>query len=217
MTSRIEDYALLSNCRTAALVSTEGSIDWLCLPRLDSASTFGALLGDEEHGRWSLRPADADATPTRSYDRDTFVLITRWRSADAVAEVHDFMPIDPDPGVDIRRTDVVRRIIGIEGTMRFEQRLAIRFDYARSMPWVRQTGTAHRPRLVAMAGPDAVALRGAALKAADHQHHGDVTVAAGEVRDLQLTWFPSHLDVPGPLDVDDELERTKSWWQGWAD
>ncbi|WP_307372833.1 glycoside hydrolase family 15 protein [Microbacterium sp. W4I4] len=212
---RIEDYALLSNCRTAALVSREGSIDWLCLPRLDSASTFGALLGDESHGRWALRPADA--TVTRSYDRDTFVLITRWQSADAVAEVHDLMPIDPDPSVDIRRTDLIRRIIGVEGTMRFEQRLSIRFDYARAMPWVRQTGTAHHPRLVAMAGPDAVALRGAALKPVDHEHHGDLTVAAGEVRDLQLTWFPSHVDVPEPLDVDHEIDRTKNWWQGWAD
>jgi GH15 family glucan-1,4-alpha-glucosidase len=214
---RIEDYALLSNCRTAALVSREGSIDWLCLPRLDSASTFGALLGDESHGRWALRPADADATVTRSYDRDTFVLITRWHGADGVAEVHDFMPIDPDPSVNVRRTDLIRRIVGIEGTMRFEQRLSIRFDYARAMPWVRQTGTAHQPRLVAMAGPDAVALRGAALRPVDHEHRGEVTVAAGEVRDLQLTWFPSHLDVPEPLDVDRELKRTKSWWQGWAD
>lgn len=214
---RIEDYALLSNCRTAALVSREGSIDWLCLPRLDSASTFGALLGDESHGRWSLRPTDADATVTRSYDRDTFVLVTRWQSADAVAEVHDFMPIDPDPGVDIRRTDVIRRIVGVEGIMRFEQRISIRFDYARAMPWVRQTGTAHHPRLVAMAGPDAVALRGAALKPVDHEHRGDMSVAAGEVRDLQLTWFPSHLDVPEPLDIDRELKRTKHWWQDWAD
>ncbi|OJU42567.1 MAG: glucoamylase [Microbacterium sp. 69-10] len=214
---RIEDYALLSNCRTAALVSREGSIDWLCLPRLDSASTFGGLLGDDSHGRWSLRPADPDATVTRRYDDDTFVLITRWESADAVAEVHDFMPIDPDAAVDIRRTDLVRRVVGVQGTMHLEQRISIRFDYARAMPWVRQTGSAHHPRLVAMAGPDALALRGAAVKAVDHEHRGDLTVVAGEVRDLQLTWFPSHLDVPEPLDVDAELERTRAWWQDWAD
>ncbi|WP_298861639.1 glycoside hydrolase family 15 protein [uncultured Microbacterium sp.] len=214
---RIEEYALLSNCRTAALVSREGSVDWLCLPRLDSASTFGGLLGDDAHGRWSLRPVDATTRVTRRYDHDTFVLITRWESADAVAEVHDFMPIDPDPGGDIRRTDLVRRVVGVRGQMTFEQRVSIRFDYARAMPWVRQTGTSHHPRLVAMAGPDAVVLRGAALKAADHEHHGQVTVAAAEVRDLQLTWFPSHLDVPEPLEVNAELERTKTWWQDWAD
>ncbi|WP_309126948.1 glycoside hydrolase family 15 protein [Microbacterium sp.] len=217
MASRIEDYALLSNCRTAALVSREGSIDWLCLPRLDSASAFAALLGDEDHGRWELRPADPDAVVTRSYDRDTFVLITRWRTADATAEVHDFMPIDPDPGVAIRRTDLIRRVVGVHGSMRFEQRLSIRFDYSRAMPWVRQTGTPERPRLVAMAGPDAIALTGARLRAADHEHRGEVTVAAGETRDLQLTWFPSHREAPEPLDVDTVLPVTKEWWQSWAD
>ncbi|MDT0157978.1 glycoside hydrolase family 15 protein [Microbacterium sp. ARD32] len=214
---RIEDYALLSDCRTAALVSKVGSIDWLCLPRLDSASAFAALLGDESHGRWSLRPADPDAVATRRYDADTFVLITRWEAGDAVAEVHDFMPIDPDPSVGIARADLVRRVIGVSGTMRFEQRLSIRFDYARAMPWVRQTGTSHEPRLVAMAGPDALVVRGAALHATGHEHQGDLSVAQGETRDLQLAWFPSHISVPDPLDVDAELERTRAWWQGWAD
>ncbi|WP_067195659.1 glycoside hydrolase family 15 protein [Microbacterium sp. XT11] len=217
MAARIEDYALLSNCRTAALVSTTGSIDWLCLPRLDSPSVFGALLGDEAHGRWQLRPADPDAICTRRYDGDTFVLITRWESADAVAEVHDFMPIGLDPDVAIRRTDLVRRIIGVQGEMRFAQRLSIRFDYSRGMPWVRQTGTESHPCLVAMGGPDAVAVRGARLTAADHRHEGELTVRAGEVRNLHLTWFPSHRDVPPELDTDDELEQTKSWWQEWAD
>ena len=217
MTTRIEDYALLSNCRTAALVSEEGSIDWLCLPRLDSASVFGALLGDADHGRWMLRPTDPAAVATRRYDRDTFVLITRWESGDAAAEVHDFMPIDPDPSVDIRRTDVVRRIVGIRGSMTFEQRLSIRFDYARALPWVRQTGSAAHPRLVAMAGPDALVLSGVRMRAGGHEHHGELTVAAGETRDMQLIWFPSHRPVPDALDVDDALERTKTWWQSWAD
>jgi len=215
--TRIEDYALLSNCRTAALVSTAGSIDWLCLPRLDSASTFGAVLGDESHGRWLLRPTDQAAVRTRRYDGDTFVLITRWESADAVAEVHDFMPIGLDPDATIRRTDLIRRVVGIRGTMTFEQRLSIRFDYARVMPWVRQVGTDAEPCLVAMGGPDAVALRGAALKAVDHQHRGEMTVEAGEVRDLQLTWFPSHLEVPPTLDVEKEIAETKAWWQEWAE
>ena len=217
MASRIEDYALLSNCRTAAMVAREGSIDWLCLPRLDSASTFAALLGDDSHGRWELRPADPDAAVSRHYDRDTFVLITRWETADAAAEVHDFMPMDPDPGVAIRRTDLIRRVIGLRGSMRFEQRLSIRFDYSRAMPWVRQTGTPEHPRIVAMAGPDAVAVHGGPLHAADHEHRGELTVAAGETRDVHLTWFPSHRDVPDPLDVDEVLALTKDWWQSWAD
>lgn len=217
MATRIEDYALLSDCRTAALVSREGSIDWLCLPRLDSPSAFAALLGDESHGRWQVRPADADAVATRRYDRDTFVLITRWESADAVAEVHDFLPVAPDAGSSIGRTDLIRRIIGVEGEMTFAQRLSIRFDYSRAMPWVRQTGTPQHPRLVAMAGPDAITVRGAALQAADHQHAGELTMRAGEIRDLHLTWFPSHRDVPDLLDVDAAFEHTKQWWQSWAD
>ena len=215
--ARIEDYALLSNCRTAALVSAAGSIDWLCLPRLDSASTFGALLGDESHGRWVLRPTDPAAVSTRRYDGDTFVLVTRWESGDAVAEVHDFMPIGLDPGATIRRTDLIRRIVGVRGRMTFEQRLSIRFDYARVMPWVRQVGTGTEPCLVAMGGPDAVALRGAPLTAIDHQHRGEVTVGAGDVRDLHLTWFPSHLELPPVSDVAQEIETTKAWWQDWAD
>jgi GH15 family glucan-1,4-alpha-glucosidase len=217
MGARIEDYALLSNCRTAALVSKAGGIDWLCLPRLDSPSVFGALLGDEGHGRWDLHPLDPDADCTRHYDGDTFVLITRWETADAVAEVHDFMPIGLDPDVAIRRTDLIRRVIGIQGEMAFEQLLSIRFDYSRVMPWVRQTGSDDEPCLVAMGGPDAVAVRGAALAAVDHQHRGELTVSAGQVRDLHLTWFPSHRDVPDPLDAEAEIDRTKDWWQGWAD
>jgi GH15 family glucan-1,4-alpha-glucosidase len=217
MAAGIEDYALLSNCRTAALVSRTGSIDWLCLPRLDSPSVFGALLGDESHGRWELRPADPDARCTRRYDGDTFVLVTRWELGDAVAEVHDVMPIGLDPDAAVRRTDLLRRIVGVRGEMLFAQRLSIRFDYARGMPWVRQAGTPEAPCLVAMGGPDAVALRGAPLTASDHRHLGEVRVCAGEVRDLHLTWFPSHRDVPPPLEADAEIERTRGWWQDWAD
>lgn len=216
MPERIEDYALLSNCRTTALVSNGGSIDWLCLPRLDSASVFAALLGDETHGRWELRPTDRDAVSTRRYDGDTFVLVTRWQSGDAVAEVHDFMPVGPDPEAEILRTDLVRRVVGIRGEMSFTQHLTLRFDYARAMPWLRQTGTPEAPCLVAMAGPDAVAVRGAALASVDHEHRGEVAVWAGETRDLHLTWFPSYREVPEPLDVERAHAETTAWWREWA-
>ncbi|MEN0022862.1 MAG: glycoside hydrolase family 15 protein [Microbacterium sp.] len=216
MPERIEDYALLSNCRTTALVSNGGSIDWLCLPRLDSASVFAALLGDETHGRWELRPTDRDAVSTRRYDGDTFVLVTRWQSGDAVAEVHDFMPVGPDPEAEILRTDLVRRVVGIRGEMSFTQHLTLRFDYARAMPWLRQTGTPEAPCLVAMAGPDAVAVRGAALASVDHEHRGEVAVRAGETRDLHLTWFPSYREVPEPLDVERAHAETAAWWREWA-
>ena len=210
MPAPIEDYALLSSCRTAALVSKDGSIDWLCVPRFDSPSVLGALLGDDEQGSWSLKPADESATSSRRYDGDTFVLITRWESADGVAEVHDFMPIDRD------RVDVVRRVVGISGTMEFVHTVRLRFDYARAMPWVRKVPAAV-PTLVAIAGPDALALRGVVLTADDHVHSGTIAVAAGESEDLTLTWFRSYHDAPAPLDVDSALEATRAWWQDWAD
>ena len=151
MATPIEDYALLSDCRTAALVSRDGCIDWLCLPRLDSASVFAALLGEADDGSWALRPVDPDAKVSRHYDGHTFVLVTRWQTSTGVAEVHDFMPVGIDPSQPTERCDLVRRVVGISGTVEFEVDLRIRFDYARAMPWVRQTGTPDAPELTAMA------------------------------------------------------------------
>lgn len=217
MANRIEDYALVSNCHTAALISRDGSIDWLCLPRLDSPSVFGALLGTRENGRWSIRPTDDHAVSTRHYLDDTMVLVTRWECADGIAEVHDFLAIDEQRGIDPDRLDLVRRIVGISGEVSFGQSLRLRFDYSRATPWVRQTGTAEEPELVAMAGPDAVVVRGAKFAATDRVHHGNVTVAAGRTADMTLTWFRSHVDVPDRLDVEAHAEQTRQWWQSWAD
>ena len=146
----IEDLALLSNCRTAALVSREGDVEWLCLPRLDSASVFAALLGDTDDGSWRLRPSETDAWTERRYDGDTFVLVTRWETPTGVAEVHDFMPVGSDQQAAIDRTDLVRRVVGISGTVDFDVDLRLRFDYARALPWVRQTGSKADPELIAM-------------------------------------------------------------------
>ncbi|MBT2483269.1 MULTISPECIES: glycoside hydrolase family 15 protein [unclassified Microbacterium] len=210
MPAPIEDYALLSDCRTGALVSREGSMDWLCLPRFDSPSLFGALLGEPSNGRWSLRPRDADATAERHYLSDTFVLVTRWNSADGVAEVHEFMPLEPD------RTDVVRRIVGISGRVEFVTELRLHFDYSRSLPWVRQVGTHSAPALHAAAGPEAVIVRGTRLTAQNHAHHGSVVIEAGEHCDLVLSWFPSHEQPPAPLDVEAAFTATQTWWREWA-
>ncbi|WP_435746733.1 glycoside hydrolase family 15 protein [Microbacterium sp. PMB16] len=210
MPAPIEDYALLSDCRTGALVSRDGSIDWLCLPRFDSPSLFGALLGAPVNGCWSLRPADDTATPHRHYVSDTFILVTRWETATGVAEVHEFMPLHPT------RTEVVRRIVGIYGEVAFATELRLHFDYSRRLPWVRQVGTPEAPALRASAGPEAVIVRGVQLVAEDHSHRGAFTIRAGETRDLILSWFPSHEHPPKPLDIEGALAATRSWWQGWA-
>lgn len=208
MPAPIESYALLSNCRTAALVSDAGSIDWLCLPRYDDASIFGALLGDEEHGRWSLRPADPAATATRRYDGDTFVLETRWTTSAGVADVIEFLPLDEDA--------VVRRVVGIEGTVAFESELRLRFDYARALPWVRQIGDDNAPVLLAVAGPDAIAVRGPRLYPDGTRHCGAFRVDAGATVDSVLAWDRSYRPHPAACDVDEVLGRTRRWWEDWA-
>ena len=222
----IEEYAVIGDCRSAALVGSHGSIDWLCLPRFDAASVFGALLGDAEQGRWSLRPVDAAATATREYRPDTFTLVTRWVTADGSGEVEviELMPRPGDDGAPTegpgstaeRRSDVVRRVRGIRGLVRMRQELRIRFDYAAALPWVRQVGSADAPVLLAVAGPDALVVRGPRLEAGDRCHAGEFAVDAGETVDHVLTWFPAHLSAPEPLDVDAAIAATEMWWRSWV-
>lgn len=207
----IADYALIGDCHTAALVGRDGSIDWLCLPRFDSGSVFGALLGDEEHGRWLLAPAGPVVSTSRAYLDDTLVLVTRWVTETGEAEVTEFMPLGD------RRADIVRRVRGIRGSVDFSEELAIRFEYATELPWVRQTGAeTDDPAIVAVAGPNAVVLRGPRLRASGNRHTASFSVAAGEIVDLCLTWFPSHREPPARLDIDDRLEATRAWWTEWA-
>ena len=210
MPAPIEEYALLSDCRTAALVSREGSIDWFCPPRFDAPSVFGALLGDPTHGRWALRPTQADALVERRYLPDTFILLSRWETSSGVAEVQEFLTLAG------RRTQLIRRIVGVSGVVDFDTELRLHFDYARALPWVRQVGTDAAPALWATAGPDAVVVRGVRLIASDHAHRASFSVSAGQTRDLVLTWFPSYEETPGPADVERAIAGTRSWWQGWA-
>ena len=211
MPQHIEDYALIGDCHTGALVGTDGSIDWLCLPRFDSASVFGALLGSEDHGRWQLAPADAEATSTRQYLEGTFVLVTRWVTADGEVEVTDFMPHGD------RRADVIRRVRGISGSVAMHQDLRMRFDYAAAIPWVRQSPSGGTNAIIAVAGPDALVVRGPKLTPSDHFHVSDFTVAADEVVDIVMTWYPAHRTAPEALDVNGQLERTTVWWRQWSD
>lgn len=211
----IGDYALVGDCHTAALVGRDGSVDWLCLPRFDSASCFGALLGDAEHGRWLLAPDGEVVSSSREYVGDTFVLRTRWVTAEGEVEVLDLMPTGD------RRADLLRRVRGIRGTVTMRQDVTFRFGYATALPWVQQRheltcAPGHRAML-ALAGPDAVVLRGPRLHPTDHAHTGTFTVAEGEVQDLTLTWFPSHRPPPDPADADQQVDDTLRFWQDWAD
>lgn len=210
MPLNIEDYALISDSHTGALIGRDGSIDWLCMPRYDSASMFGALLGDEEHGRWKLAPEDESATCSRSYVDNTFILRTVWTCAAGEVEVRDVMPRRDD------RADVVRVVRGISGAVPMRQQLRIRFDYAAAMPWVQQAGDDSAPILVAMAGPDAIAIRGPKLEANGQGHESHFTVAAGDTVHIQLTWFESFTDLPEPNDVDSACAASAAWWNDWA-
>ncbi|MGN6501675.1 MAG: glycoside hydrolase family 15 protein [Pseudolysinimonas sp.] len=203
----IEDYALIGDCHTGAMVGTDGSIDWLCLPRFDSPSTFGALLGDAEHGHWTLAPAGSARCTSRRYEPDTFVLVTRWETETGTVEVVDLMPHGD------RRADIIRRVRGLSGTVRMSQVLRIRFDYSDAVPWVRQV----EDGLLAVAGPDAVIVRGPRFRPHGLAHGAEFDIAAGETQDTVLTWFPSHRPPPEAMDVSARIDETMSWWRQWAE
>ncbi|GAA1568050.1 glycoside hydrolase family 15 protein [Kribbella sancticallisti] len=203
---RIEDYALIGDTQTAALVSTDGSIDWLCLPRFDSPACFAALLGTDDNGHWRLRPRDGSARSTRHYRGDTLVLETEWSTPSGSVRVIDFMPPrDVAP-------DVVRIVEGISGTVSMRSELRLRFDYGHVVPWVRQVDG----QIVAIAGPDSVALRSDVHQyGRDFATYADFEVSAGDRAWFVLTWHPSHLPPPTPTDALAALKPTESYWSEW--
>jgi GH15 family glucan-1,4-alpha-glucosidase len=209
MALQIEDYALIGDCHTGAMVGRDGSIDWLCLPRFDSASMFGALLGDADHGRWLLAPEHGVVSTSRRYVENTFVLVTRWVTDTGEVEVTDLMPFGD------RRADLVRRVVGISGSVDMTQELRIRFGYAAALPWIRQLHEPGKAAIVAVAGPDSVIIRGPKLTADGHRHVSHFTVHAGETVDVTMTWYPSHRPPPVAPDVSAGITRTIDWWQGW--
>jgi GH15 family glucan-1,4-alpha-glucosidase len=216
MAAPIEDYGLLSDLATGPLVSRNGSVDWLCFPRFDSPSAFGALLGNEDHGRWLLAPAQPDSVVvSRQYLESTFVLETNWQAPSGQIRVTDFMPAGRG------RSSLLRRITGLKGTVPVHQELSIRPQYGALRPWVSRirntTAAGSADALLAMAGPDAWALHGKHLPHAhDHMHVGDFVVAAGEDVDFELTWFPSYQEVPLQLGFDAALGETVSYWTRWG-
>lgn len=210
MALNIEDYALIGDCHTGALVGNDGSIDWLCLPRFDSASTFGALLGTEEHGRWLVAPVGEVVSTRREYLEDTFILVTTWVTTTGEVEVTDLMPRGDG------RADLIRRVRGVAGSVQMHEELRVRFGYADAIPWMRQLPEEGDNALVAIAGPDAIVVRGPLLNSSDHAHVATFIVSAGETVDLTLTWYPSHKTVPEPVDVNHRLIDTLTWWRAWA-
>ncbi|MCU1472947.1 glycoside hydrolase family 15 protein, partial [Amnibacterium sp.] len=176
----------------------------------DSQSMFGALLGDEDDGRWLLAPQAIGATSTRRYGGDDFTLVTRWETGEGAVEVLDFLPrTDGEP-------NLVRRVQGIRGRVMMREELRIRFGYASAVPWVMKNRTARPPALVATAGPDSVVVRGPELQAEGTKHIAEFEVGEGDTVDLTLTWYASHKAPPAPLDVEMAMRRTHRWWADWS-
>lgn len=209
MPSRIEDYALIGDCETAALVGKDGSIDWLCLPRFDSGACFAALLGTPEHGRWLLAPAEPIRSVRRSYRDQTLILETEFETDSGAVAVIDCMP-RPRPD----EPDVIRIVEGRRGRVPMHLELVIRFDYGAIVPWVRRR---NGEVLCATAGPDSlifhsgVPTHGKNLKTA-----ADFTVGTGDRVPFVLQWHPSHRKPPPPLDAEAVLQETERWWRDWA-
>ena len=208
MSTSLEDYALIGDCETAALVSRAGSIDWLCWPRFDSPACFAAMLGGPEHGRWLIEAADEGSGVTRRYRRNTLILETRFETPNGVALLIDFMPPRG------RNSDIVRIVRGEKGRVRMRMELVLRFDYGRTVPWVTRMddGT-----LRAIAGPDLVTLHTPApIRGENMKTVAEFEVAAGESVPLVLTHGQSNQKPPRAIDPAMALEQTETFWSKWA-
>jgi GH15 family glucan-1,4-alpha-glucosidase len=208
MPSRIEDYALIGNCRCAALVGRDGSIDWLAMPRFDSGACFAALLGESRHGRWLLAPVDAAASTIRRYRDDTLILETEFDTADGRVCVVDFMAGEDG------QTHLIRLVRGLEGRVRMRCELAARFDYGSVVPWVSRQPDG---RLEFIAGPDRLTLETPVpLQGENLQTVGEFTLDAGEETFFVLTWNPSYRSPPESQSAAAVLGQVEAFWSAWA-
>ncbi|MFF8732116.1 glycoside hydrolase family 15 protein [Streptomyces sp. NPDC015171] len=209
MNARIEDYALIGDEQTAALVGKDGSIDWLCLPRFDSGACFARLLGGEDNGHWTIAPAGAGTCTRRAYRPDTLVLDTEWDTPEGTVRVTDLMPQRD------RAPDVVRIVEGVSGRVTVHSTVRLRFDYGSVVPWMRRSD-GHR---VAVAGPDSVWLRTeppVRTWGEDFSTRAEVTVAEGERVAFVLTWHPSHEPRPPLIDPYRALSASVRGWRRWT-
>jgi GH15 family glucan-1,4-alpha-glucosidase len=208
MPLRIEDYALIGDCQTAALVGNDGSIDWLCLPRFDSGACFAALLGGPEHGRWLLAPRVPVKRVDRAYRDGSLILDTTFQTEDAEVTVTDCMPMrDAVP-------HVIRIVRGVRGRMPMRTELVVRFDYGWIVPWVRK---AKGGGIRAIAGPDSIALQSdVPLRGENLTSVAEFDVVRGDVVSLVLTWHPSHLKAPHEIDPIAVVDETERAWREWS-
>ena len=208
MALRIEDYAIIGDCETAALVGRDGSIDWLCWPRFDSGACFAALLGTPKNGRWRIAATAADAVVSRRYRPDTLILETRVETKSGVATIIDFMPLRG------ARSHLIRLVTGERGSVSFCTELVIRFGYGEVVPWVTRT---ERHDLRAVAGPDMLLLQtSVALRGKNFKTFGEFSVQAGETASFVLTYAPSHLPDPPSVDPLKLLHETEEFWRNWS-
>jgi GH15 family glucan-1,4-alpha-glucosidase len=207
MPSPIEDYALIGDCETAALVARDGSIDWLCFPRFDSGACFAALLGSPEHGRWQIAPAGAVQRISRHYRDGSLILETEYETYDGAVTIIDWMPVRD------QAANVLRIVEGKRGQVPMHMELIIRFDYGAIVPWVRRTDDGIR----ATAGPDTLYCRTDVPLRGENLHTlADFTVAAGQRVAFELTWMPTHLAPPPARDAEQSLRKTEAWWREWS-
>ncbi|NPU09384.1 glycoside hydrolase family 15 protein [Bradyrhizobium sp. 83002] len=209
MSCRIEDYALIGDCETAALVSRNGSIDWLCWPAFDSDACFAALLGDHNHGRWLIAPQDKVTASSRRYRGDSLILETRFETAAGTVELVDFMP--PRGSA----SDIVRLVRGISGKVALRMDLIIRFGFGVEIPWVRRSED--RTALLAVCGPDMTVLHTPVETRGENMTTvAEFGVVAGETVPFVLTYGPSHLAPPKAIDPEQALRDTEAFWRDWS-
>jgi GH15 family glucan-1,4-alpha-glucosidase len=209
MPCRIEDYGLIGDCETAALVGRDGSIDWLCWPAFDSDACFAAILGTPRNGRWLIAPKDETAGVSRSYRDKTLILETRFETADGTVALIDFMPPRGDA------SDIVRLVLGVEGRVAMRMELVIRFGFGCDIPWVKRTED--RSALLAICGPDMTVLRTPIETRGENMTTvADFEVGAGETIPFVLTYGPSHLPLPKPIDPERALQETERFWCDWS-
>ena len=208
MALRIEDYALIGDCKTAALVGRDGSIDWLCWPRFDSPACFAALLGTADNGRWLIAPAQSPVTVSRQYRPGTLILETEFQSETGNAAIIDFMPLGDG-------ADLVTIVVGRSGRMEFRTEIVVRFNYGATVPWVSRLGDG---TIDAIAGPERLALRTpAALYGEDLKTVGEFTVVAGEAVPFVLSYGSSSQSPPPAVDPTEALAHTEAAWRQWSD